>query len=241
MPRFLLKLSGEALAGSLKAGIDPAVLDWFVQQLGDARSLSAEFAVVLGGGNLFRGAQLAAIGMDRVTGDRMGMLATCMNALALADALNRSGIPARPYSSVPMPGLMAGYEVGAVRAALAAGEVAVLAGGTGNPYFTTDTAACLRGLELGADLVLKATKVDGVYAADPMRHPQAARFDELTFDEVLARKLKVMDAAAMGLCRDHELPVLVFDGRTPDALTRIARGDKVGTRIASVAANGGAR
>lgn len=240
MPRFLLKLSGEALAGGQPAGIDPAVLGWFVEQLRAARSLGAQFAVVLGGGNLFRGARLAASGMQRLTGDRMGMLATCMNALAFADALNRGGIPARAYSSVPMPGLLPGYEADAVRAALEAGEVAALAGGTGNPYFTTDTAACLRGLELGAELVLKATKVDGVYTDDPVTNPQAKRFEELTFDEALARNLGVMDAAAMSLCRDNGLPVLVFDGRSPDALTRIVRGDKVGTRIALAAANGGA-
>ena len=239
MPRFLLKLSGEALAGGQPSGIDPAVLGWFVEQLGAARSLGAQFAVVLGGGNLFRGARLAASGMQRLTGDRMGMLATCMNALAFADALNRSGIPARAYSSVPMPGLLPGYEADAVRAALEAGEVAALAGGTGNPYFTTDTAACLRGLELGAELVLKATKVDGVYTADPVTDPQATRFEELTFDEALARNLGVMDAAAMGLCRDNGLPVLVFDGRAPDALTRIVRGDKVGTRIALATADEG--
>ena len=231
MTRLLLKLSGEALAGGAAGGIDPAMLDRLAGQIDQATSVGAEFAVVLGGGNLFRGAALAAAGMDRVTADHMGMLATCMNALALRDALLRCGLPAQAWSGMAVDRVLPAYQVNAVRAALGRGEIAVLAGGTGNPYFTTDTAACLRGLELRAELMLKATKVDGVYTADPVTDPAATRFDELSFDEALARGLGVMDATALCLCRDQGLPVVVFDINAPDALTRIVGGDKVGTRI----------
>lgn len=235
MPRLLLKLSGEALAAGAAGGIDPDVLNRLAGQIREAGQLGSRIAVVLGGGNLFRGARLAAAGMDRVTGDHMGMLATCMNGLAFMDALRRHAVPARLWSGLAVAGVLPAYDAGAVRAALDAGTVAVLTGGTGNPYFTTDTAACLRGLELQADLVLKATKVDGVYTADPVAEPGAVRFDELDFDEALARGLKVMDATALCLCRDNALPVVVFDMNAPDALTRIAKGDKVGTRIVSAA------
>ena len=233
MPRLLLKLSGEALAAGSAGGIDPAILGRLAGQIREARQLGAHIAVVLGGGNLFRGAGLAEAGMDRVTADHMGMLATCMNGLALCDTLVRNNVPARAWSGLAISGVLSAYDVQDVRAALARGEVAVLAGGTGNPYFTTDTAACLRGLELGADMVLKATKVDGVYTADPVTDPDAVRFEQLDFDEALARGLKVMDATALCLCRDNALPVTVFDINAPDALTRIVRGDKVGTRIVS--------
>ena len=231
MLRLLLKLSGEALAGGAAGGIDSQVLNGLAARIGEARQLGARIAVVLGGGNLFRGARLAELGIDRVTADHMGMLATCMNGLALHDALLRHGVPARAWSGIAVAGVLPGFEAAAVRASLERDEVAVLTGGTGNPYFTTDTAACLRALEVQADLVLKATKVDGVYSADPMTDPEAVRFDELTFDEALARDLKVMDATALCLCRDNGLPVVVFDMNAPDALTRIASGDKVGTRI----------
>ena len=230
-PRLLLKLSGEALAGAAPAGIDPQALDRVAGRIGAAREVGARIAVVLGGGNLFRGARLAAAGIDRVTADRMGMLATCMNGLALRDALARNGVPAAAWSGLAVPGVLPRFDAAAVNAALARGEVAVLAGGTGNPYFTTDTAACLRALEVNAGMVLKATKVDGVYSADPLTDPRAARFDELTFDEALARNLKIMDATALCLCREHGLTVVVFDMDAPDGLTRIASGDKVGTRI----------
>lgn len=231
MPRFLLKLSGEALAAGSTGGIDPDILDRLAVQIRDVRQLGARMAVVLGGGNLFRGARLAQSGMDRVTADHMGMLATCINGLAMRDTLVRNNVPARAWSGLAVPGVLPAYDVENVRAALARGEVAVLTGGTGNPYFTTDTAACLRALELGAEMVLKATKVDGVYTADPVIDPDAVRFDQLDFDEALARGLKVMDATALCLCRDNGLPVTVFDINAPDALTRIASGDKVGTRI----------
>ena len=233
MPRLLLKLSGEALAAGVAGGIDADILNRLAGQIRRARLLGVQLAVVLGGGNLFRGERLAAAGMDRLTGDHMGMLATCMNGLALRDALRRHEVPARVWSGLPVPGVLSVFDAGAVRTALDAGEVAVLTGGTGNPYFTTDTAACLRGLELQVDLVLKATKVDGVYTADPVTDPQAVRFDELDFDEALGRGLKVMDATALCLCRDNALDVVVFAIDAPDALTRIAKGDKVGTRIVS--------
>ena len=231
MPRLLLKLSGEALAGGAAGGIDAQVLDGLAARIGEARQLGARIAVVLGGGNLFRGARLAEVGIDRVTADHMGMLATCMNGLALRDALARHGVPARAWSGLAVAGVLPGHDPDAVRAALEGNEVAILTGGTGNPYFTTDTAACLRALEVRAELMLKATKVDGVYTADPVSDPQAARFDELTFDEALARDLRVMDATALCLCRDNGLPVVVFNINAPDALTRIVSGDKVGTRI----------
>ncbi len=231
MPRLLLKLSGEALAGGAAGGIDPAILDRLAEQIDRARQMDAELAVVLGGGNLFRGADLAAAGMDRVTADQMGMLATCMNALALRDALLRHGLPAQAWSGMAVDRVLPAYQINAVRTALQRGDIAILAGGTGNPFFTTDTAACLRGLELQVQLVLKATKVDGVYTADPVTDPAAVRFDELSFDEALERGLQVMDATALCLCRDQGLPVVVFDINAADALTRIVRGDKVGTRI----------
>ena len=231
MPRFLLKLSGEALAAGAAAGIDPATLNRLAAQIGDARQAGARIAVVVGGGNLFRGARLAAAGMDRVTADRMGMLATCMNGLAMRDALVRLGVPAGIWSGLAVAGVLPAFDAVAAGAALERGEVAILTGGTGNPFFTTDTAACLRALELNANLVLKATKVDGVYSADPVAEPDAERFDELTFDEALERRLGVMDATALCLCREHDLPVVVFDINAQDALTRIASGDKVGTRI----------
>ena len=232
MPCLLLKLSGEALAAGAAAGIDPATLDRLAEQILDARKTGVRIAVVLGGGNLFRGARLAEAGIDRVTADTMGMLATCMNGLAMRDALVRHGVPARAWSGLAVAGVLPAFDAAAVRAALERDEVAILTGGTGNPFFTTDTAACLRALELNAELVLKATKVDGVYSADPVADPDAERFDELTFDEALARRLGVMDATALCLCRDNDLPVVVFDIHAPDALTRIASGDKVGTRIA---------
>ena len=233
MPRLLLKLSGEALAGGAAGGIDPTILARLAAQIRAATQLGARIAVVLGGGNLFRGRALAEAGMDRVTADHMGMLATCMNGLAMRDTLVRHGVPARVWSGFAVAGVLPAYDAAAVRAALERDEVAILTGGTGNPFFTTDTAACLRALELDADLVLKATKVDGVYTADPVTDPDAVRFDELEFDEALARRLEVMDATALCLCRDNALPVIVFDMNAPDALTRIASGDKVGTRIVS--------
>ena len=235
MTRLLLKLSGEALAGKAGFGIDPGVIDRVCRELREAHRLGVEVALVCGGGNLFRGAALAKAGMDRVVADQMGMLATCMNGLAIGDALARASVPARLFGAVAMAGVLPAYSVPKARAALDNGEVAVLAGGTGNPLFTTDTAACLRAVELGADCVLKATKVDGVYSADPMLDATAERFDTLSFDDVLQRALSVMALTAICLCRDNALPVVVFDLAAPGALTRLVKGEKVGTRIASEA------
>ena len=190
-----------------------------------------ETAVVLGGGNLVRGAELAAAGLDRITGDHMGMLATIMNALAFRDALVGAGRSASLLAAQAISGIAAGYSTVVAKSRLAAGEVVLLAGGTGNPLFTTDTAACLRAIELGAALMVKATNVDGVYSADPREDFEARRLPELSYADVLARRLKVMDLTAITLCEEHGLPVVVCDIADPGALTRVARGDKVGTRI----------
>ena len=231
MPRYLLKLSGEALGGSAGFGIDPAVLQGIVLEIAEGRKRGLELAIVLGGGNLFRGAALASAGLDRVTGDRMGMLATVMNGLALADFLRRMDVPSVVFSAHSIPGTVRGYERDAADAALEGGEVAILTGGTGNPFFTTDTAACLRGIELGADAVLKATNVDGVYSADPKENPEAKRFESITFDEVLRLELGVMDLTAIVLCKEHAMPVVVFDIGTDGALVEIANGGRVGTFV----------
>ncbi len=231
MRRVLLKLSGEALAGNRDQGIDPQALERLAGEVAAARASHAQVAVVCGAGNFVRGAQLATAGIGRIAADHMGMLATCMNALALADALRRLGCPTRVLAARAMSGLLAAYSVEAASDALEQGEVTVLAGGTGNPLFTTDTAACLRAVELSAEAVLKATQVDGVYTADPHRDPSAERFERLDFDEVIRRDLGVMDLAAICLCRDHAMPVVVFSADAPGALTRIIKGAKVGTRI----------
>lgn len=228
--RLLLKLSGEALGGDAGSGIDPAVLQRLAAEVVAAGRI-AELAVVIGGGNLCRGAVLAAAGVDRVTADHMGMLATVMNALAFRDALLEAGAAATLLSSHAIASVAAGYSVPVARAKLAAGEVVLLAGGTGNPLFTTDTAACLRGLEIGAELVVKATKVDGVYSADPVAHPDAERFERLSYRDVLARQLRVMDLTAIALAEEHALPLLVCDIGVPGTLTKVAAGAKVGTRI----------
>ena len=238
--RVLLKLSGEALAGPPGFGIDAAVLGRLCQDVSEALGLGAQIALVCGGGNLFRGARLAEAGMNRVVADQMGMLATCMNSLAIGDALDRAGVPARLFSAVAVGGFLPGYGAAEAGVALSRGEVVIIAGGTGNPFFTTDTAACLRGVELGVDAVLKATKVDGVYTADPLIDPAARRFEALSFDEALARNLGVMDLTAICLCRDHALSVVVFNLATPGALTRIVKGEKVGTRIVAAVADSAA-
>ena len=228
MRRILLKLSGEALAGGEGFGIDPAVVARLCRDIGAARE---QVALVLGGGNLFRGASLQAAGLGRVTGDQMGMLATVMNGLAFRDLLRQAGVPSILYSAIELPGVAERFHRDHALEALERGEVTVFVAGTGNPFFTTDTAACLRAVEIGADAVLKATKVDGVYTADPLTDPQAQRFDELTFDEVLARDLKVMDLTAICLCRDHGMPLVVFDMACEGALIRLVDGEIVGTRV----------
>ncbi|MDB2416477.1 UMP kinase [Pseudomonadales bacterium] len=233
MPRLLLKLSGEALGGKSGQGIDPIVLGHFCEQIKQAVTAGIELGVVLGGGNLFRGAALSQAGMDRVVGDRMGMLATIMNALALGDFLTREGIANRVYAATGIPGVAPTYERDQALENLKQGQVVILSGGTGNPLFTTDTAACLRGIELKADAVLKATNVDGVYSADPKVDPQARRYSTISFDDVLTKQLGVMDLTAMVLCRDHQMPVVVFDVSADGALVAISQGADIGTRILS--------
>jgi len=229
--RILLKLSGEALMGSEALGIDPRILDRMALEIGQLVGIGVQVGLVIGGGNLFRGASLHAAGMDRVTGDHMGMLATVMNALAMRDALERSNISSAIMSAIPMSGIVDHYDRRKAIRQLAQGDVVIFAAGTGNPFFTTDSSACLRGIEVGAELVLKATKVDGVYTSDPMTDPQAVRFDRLGYDEVLDRKLGVMDLTAICLCRDHHMLVRVFAMDKPGALLSIVMGGDEGTLI----------
>ncbi len=229
--RILLKLSGEELMGSEGFGIDPRVLDRMAQEIGQLVGIGVQVGLVIGGGNLFRGAVLNAAGMDRVTGDHMGMLATVMNALAMRDALNRSNITARVMSAIPMSGIVEHYDRRSAIRYLGEGEVVIFAAGTGNPFFTTDSAACLRGIEVGAELVLKATKVDGVYSEDPMENPEATLYSHLTYDEALAKKLGVMDLTAICLCQEHRMPLRVFRMSKPGALLGIVVGDDEGTLI----------
>jgi uridylate kinase len=229
--RILLKLSGEALTGEEAFGIDPKVLDQLALEVGQLVGIGVQVGLVVGGGNLFRGKALQEAGLDRVTGDHMGMLATVMNALALRDALERSNIATQVMSAIPMSGVVDHYDRRKAIRALANGDVVIFTAGTGNPFFTTDSAACLRGIEINANLVLKATKVDGVYSADPMKDATAERYDQLTFDQVLDRKLEVMDLTAIVLCRDHNLPVRVFDMAQRGALLSIVRGESEGTLI----------
>jgi uridylate kinase len=229
--RILLKLSGEALTGSENFGIDPKVLDQMALEIGQLVGIGVQVGLVVGGGNLFRGAALQTAGLDRVTGDHMGMLATVMNALALRDALERSNISTQVMSSIPMSGVVDHYDRRKAIRALGNGDVVIFAAGTGNPFFTTDSSACLRGIEVEADLVLKATKVDGVYSADPMKVADAIKYDRLTYDEVLDKKLEVMDLTAICLCRDHNMPVRVFEMEKQGALLKIVRGGDDGTLI----------
>lgn len=229
--RILLKLSGEALTGDEAFGIDPKVLDHLALEIGQLVGIGVQIGLVVGGGNLFRGKALQAAGLDRVTGDHMGMLATVMNALALRDALERSNIATQVMSAIPMSGVVDHYDRRKAIRALINGDVVIFSAGTGNPFFTTDSSACLRGIEVGADLVLKATKVDGVYSADPMKDSNAIRYDSLSYDEVLDKKLEVMDLTAICLCRDHGMPVRVFDMAQRGALLSIVRGGQEGTLI----------
>ncbi|MFO7704920.1 MAG: UMP kinase [Halopseudomonas sp.] len=229
--RILLKLSGEALMGTEGFGIDPKVLDRMSLEIGQLIGIGVQIGLVIGGGNLFRGAALHAAGMDRVTGDHMGMLATVMNALAMRDSLERSNIQTRVMSAITMEGVTEHYDRRKAMRYLGSGDVVIFSAGTGNPFFTTDTAACLRGIEMDADLVLKATKVDGVYNADPMKDPNAERFDTLTYDQVLDLKLGVMDLTAICLIRDHKMPLRVFNMNKPGALLNAVVGSAEGTLI----------
>ena len=229
--RILLKLSGEALNGDAEFGIDPKVLDRMAVEVGQLVGLGVQIGMVIGGGNLFRGAALHSAGMERVTGDHMGMLATVMNALAMRDALERASIPTRVMSAIPMSGVVEHYDRRTAIRHLNASDVVIFSAGTGNPFFTTDSAACLRGIEIDADLVLKATKVDGVYSADPEKDPSAVKYDHLTFDEVIEKKLGVMDMTAILLSRDHGVPIKVFNMNRPGALLANVLGDADGTLI----------
>jgi uridylate kinase len=230
--RILLKLSGEALTGTESFGIDPKILDSMALAIGQLVGIGVQVGLVVGGGNLFRGAALQQAGLDRVTGDHMGMLATVMNALAMRDALERSNIATQAMSAIPMTGVVDHYDRRKAIRALMNGDVVIFSAGTGNPFFTTDSAACLRAIEMDADLVLKATKVDGVYSADPMKVADAVKYGRLTYDEVLDKKLEVMDLTAICLCRDHNMPVRVFKMEKPGALLNIVRGGDEGTLIA---------
>lgn len=229
--RILLKLSGEALTGSENFGIDPKILDSMALAIGQLVGIGVQVGLVVGGGNLFRGAALQEAGLDRVTGDHMGMLATVMNALAMRDSLERSNIATRVMSAIPMSGVVDHYDRRKAQRALSSGDVVIFAAGTGNPFFTTDSAACLRGIEIDAELVLKATKVDGVYSSDPLKDSAAVKYDRLTYDEVLDKKLGVMDLTAICLCRDHGMPVRVFEMEKTGALLNIVRGGDEGTLI----------
>jgi uridylate kinase len=232
--RVLLKLSGEALSPGGEAGgfgIDPDVLDEMATEIGSLMAAGGQLAVVLGGGNLFRGAALQAAGMDRVTGDHMGMLATVMNALALQDAMESMGVDARVMSAVSVHDVCEDYIRRRAIRHLEKHRVVICAGGTGNPFFTTDTAAALRAIEIGADVVLKATKVAGVYSADPATDPEAERFDRLSYDHVIESKLGVMDANAIVLCRDQNMPIRVFNVFEEGALLRLVKGESIGTLV----------
>jgi len=229
--RVLLKLSGEALMGDHEFGIDPKVLNRIALEVGQLVGIGVQVGLVIGGGNLFRGRSLQEAGMDRVTGDHMGMLATVMNALAMRDALERSNISTRVMSAIPMSGVVEHYDRRRAIRDLKDGDVVIFCAGTGNPFFTTDSAACLRGIEINADIVLKATKVDGVYSADPMKNPAAVKFDRLTYDEVLQKQLGVMDLTAICLSRDHDMPLRVFNMNKSGALINIMVGEDEGTLI----------
>ena len=229
--RVLLKLSGEALMGELDYGIEPGVIQRIAAEIATARESGIEIAIVIGGGNIFRGAGLARAGMDRVTGDYMGMLATVMNALAIQDALEARGVFARVMSALQVHEVCEDYIRRRAVRHLEKGRVVIMAAGTGNPFFTTDTAASLRAIEIGADVLLKATKVDGVYDSDPVRNADAKRYDTISFDQVLADKLLVMDATAVVMCRDNGLPLRVFDLTRANALVQAMSGDDVGTLV----------
>ena len=229
--RVLLKLSGEALMGEQAFGIDPAIATQIAREIGEIQQLGVQTAVVIGGGNLFRGLVASAKGMDRATADYMGMLATVINALALQDALEHIGVATRVASAIEMRAVAEPFIRRRAVRHLEKGRVVIFAAGTGNPYFTTDTAAALRAMEMKADVILKGTKVDGIYTADPMLDDTATKFDDISYLKVLERGLKVMDATAISLCMDNKLPIVVFNLRTPGNVRRVIMGEGVGTTV----------
>ena len=229
--RILLKLSGEALMGDDAFGINHATIQRMVQEVAEVTRLGVEVAVVIGGGNIFRGVAGGSVGMDRATADYMGMLATVMNALALGDTMNKAGLTARVMSAIGIEQVVEPYVRPKALQYLEEGKIVIFAAGTGNPFFTTDTAAALRGAEIGAQIVLKATKVDGVYTADPKRDPNATRYSKLTFDQAMSQNLGIMDAAAFALCRDQKLPIKVFSIFKHGALLRVVMGEDEGTLV----------
>lgn len=229
--RILLKLSGEALQGDHMFGIDASKLSRIAQEIMAATQLGVQVALVIGGGNLIRGSELGAAGFDRIAADQMGMLATVINGLALRDALERKSIPVTLMSAFAIPGMAEQYDRSKAQETLQQGRVVILSAGTGNPLVTTDSAAALRGIEIGADIVLKATKVEGVFNDDPIKNPTAERYQHLNYDEVISKRLGVMDLTAILLCQDHDLPLRVFNMNKQGALKRIVLGEDVGTLI----------
>ena len=229
--RFLVKFSGESVAGKEGIGIDPKILDEMAASIKACKDLGAQISVVIGGGNLFRGEKLSKAGMDRVAGDHMGMLATVMNGIALRDALERANIQTRLMSAISMSGLVEHYDRRRAIQLLKDGYVVIFTAGTGNPFFTTDTAACLRAIETQSQIMLKATRVDGVYSEDPEKNDNAIFYEQITFNKAIGENLKVMDATALTLARDHSLPIKVFNINTRDSLKSIILGEKIGTLI----------
>ena len=232
--RILLKLSGESLAGNGNQGISDSILEEYAQQVIDILNIGCEVAIVVGGGNIFRGLSGTESGFDRVKGDQMGMLATVINSLALECAISRLGGKAKVFTSIRMEPVGELYNRDSVVEAMKNSTVCILAGGTGNPFFTTDTAAALRAVETGADVLLKGTRVDGVYSADPEKDPAAEKFDRISFDDVISRRLKVMDSTAFTMCRDNNMPIIVFDINKSGNLKKLVEGEKIGTLVSAL-------
>jgi uridylate kinase len=229
--RILLKISGEVLTGEGAYGIDPAVIQQIAHEIKEVRTLGAEVAIVIGGGNIFRGIAASSKGMDRASADYMGMLATVMNGISLQDALEKMDVQTRVQTAIEMREIAESYIRRKAIRHLEKGRVVIFAGGTGNPYFTTDTTASLRAMEIGAEVILKATKVDGIYDSDPLLNKRAQRYDELTYLDVLKKQLKIMDATAISLCMDHQIPIIVFNLKKRGNIKRVVLGDKVGTKV----------
>lgn len=229
--RILLKLSGESLMGAQQSGIDKDRLQDYAEQISELVSLGIEVGIVIGGGNIFRGLSGTSKGFDRVKGDQMGMLATIINSLALSSALNATGIKTRVFTSIRMEPIGEFYSKEKAVEALKKGEVVIISGGTGNPYFTTDTASALRGIEIEAEIMMKGTRVDGIYTADPEKFPDAVKFDSISFDDIYARNLKIMDLTATTLCKENKLPVMVFNMDQKGNLKKVINGDNIGTIV----------